>query len=187
MMRKTWCMIGMLGVLGLFTACGAAGRADDPAGGNVRTEQQSAADAQTSPPSPGKALATGADAQGETGELPAEFVAYVRGLAGGSMTVDLAEWVEVPGSRADELGITEDDAPNGFSVYNRKAEEQTVPLSDECRFTVLDWEGDFAEKEVSADEFAAILKGRGDMGLGIPYHLEAKDGAVVSVREQYLP
>lgn len=90
-----------------------------------------------------------------------EMMVYIENFDGEMLTFDRVEWVEVPGERAAELGITEDDAPSGFSVYN---------------------------EAVEPEELQDILTERRELyGAMIPYHVTIKDREVVSILEQYAP
>lgn len=116
-----------------------------------------------------------------------EFLAYIKSFADGQIGVDEAEWVQVPGSRADELNITEDDAPSGFSVYNPEVLVKNYPLAAACKIKVLDWKNSYAPLEISADQLAALLTERGEQNEGIPYEFVVKNGEVTGITEHYVP
>lgn len=117
----------------------------------------------------------------------AEFLAYIRSFADGQMAVDEVEWVEVPSSRAEELNITGDDAPGGFSVYNPEELVRNYPLAAACKITVLDWQDSYAPLEITADRFAALLEERGEQNEHIPYEFVVKNGEVTEITEHYVP
>ncbi len=110
---------------------------------------------------------------------------YIRSVEGRNLAVDTVEWVEVPGSRASQLGLDEDDAPSGFVLYNEEEKTEVYPLADDCTCTVLDWKNNYEKKDVTADELLWILKER--EGMEIPYLLTVTDGEIVSLSEQYVP
>lgn len=112
---------------------------------------------------------------------------YIRSVEGRNLAVDTVEWVEVPGSRASQLGLDEDDAPSGFVLYNEEEKTQVYPLADDCTCTVLDWKNNYEKKDVTADEMLGhrLLDERD--AAQIPYLLTITDGEIVSLSEQYVP
>ncbi|MCM1214590.1 MAG: M56 family metallopeptidase [Lachnospiraceae bacterium] len=127
-----------------------------------------------------------ADGQaGSTDAANAERLVYIENFDGKTLAFDEVEWVEVPGERAVELGLTEDDAPSGFSVYNEDAETEELNLADNCVCTLLDWIGNYAEMQVTPEELAEILTQRD--APGIPYHLTVEGNEITGISEQYVP
>ena len=118
------------------------------------------------------------------GDVGEEMV-YIDWLRGRSCAFDPVEWVEVPGERADELGITEEDAPAGFYVYNESIDFDKRPVDDNCRFQILDWENNYEPKHVTREEMEQILEERKD--LNIPYKLRIENNYITAVTEQYVP
>lgn len=67
-------------------------------------------------------------------------LAYIRVFDGENMSFDAVEWVEVPGERAEELGITEDEwGAAGFYIYNEDTALSELPLARDCVCKILDW------------------------------------------------
>lgn len=118
------------------------------------------------------------------GDVGEEMV-YIVWLRGRSCAFDPVEWVEVPGERADELGITEEDAPSGFYVYNETIDFDKRPVDDNCRFQILDWENNYEPKNVTKEEMEQILEERKD--LNIPYKIRIDNNYITAVTEQYIP
>lgn len=117
-----------------------------------------------------------------------EMMVYIEDFDGEMLTFDRVEWVEVPGERAAELGITEDDAPSGFNVYNEAVEMEEAILASDCVCSVLDWTGNYVRTQVMPEELRDILTERRELyGAMIPYHVTIRDGEVVSILEQYVP
>ena len=116
-----------------------------------------------------------------------EFMAYIRACGDGQIGVDEVEWVEIPSSRADELNITLDDAPSGFSVYNPEVFVKNYPLAAACKIQVLDWHDSYVPIEISAEQLAAVLTERGEMNDVIPYEFVMKNGEVTEITEHYVP
>ena len=111
--------------------------------------------------------------------------AYVRELTDGKLTFDRVEWVTVPGERAEELGITEDDAPSGFLIYNSGDTQELLGVAGKCVYTVLDWSDSFEARAVNEREFQKVLGDR--VGRDVPYILTVRDGVIVQVEEKYVP
>lgn len=129
-----------------------------------------------------------ADGQAEAGPDAAQMpMGYIREFDGSVLSVDAVEWVTVPGSRAEELGLTEDDAPGGFTVYNPDEQETQIMLSDDCRITILDWQDSYQPREISAEEFEQVLSERGEQNRLIPYEYDLEGGRIVAIREHYVP
>ena len=118
------------------------------------------------------------------GDVGEEMV-YIGWLRGKSCAFDPVEWVEVPSERADELGITEEDAPFGFYVYNETIDFDKRPVDDNCRFQILDWENNYEPKNVTKEEMEQILEERKD--LNIPYKIRIDNNYITAVTEQYIP
>ena len=114
-----------------------------------------------------------------------EILVYIHGFDGTALVYDEVEWVQVPGERAAELGLTEDDAPSGFSVYNAEAVTEEKALASDCICTLLDWTSDYAEMQVTLEELKDILTER--EGTAIPYHLTIKGNEITGITEQYVP
>lgn len=120
-------------------------------------------------------------------ETAFETIAYIKAAESGSISFDRAEWVEVPGSRAEELGITEDDAPSGFYVYNQEELTEEYSLSPDCSIRLLDWEDSYHPIEVSADDFLRFLGERGERNEWIPYIISVENGEIIRIEEHYVP
>ena len=114
-----------------------------------------------------------------------EEMVYIDWLRERSCAFDPVEWVEVPGERADELGITEENAPSGFYVYNESIDFDKRPVDDNCRFQILDRENNYEPKYVTREEMEQILEERKD--LNIPYKLRIENDYITAVTEQYVP
>ena len=118
------------------------------------------------------------------GDVEEELV-YIGWLRGRSCAFDPVEWVEVPSERADELDITEEDAPSGFYVYNETIDFDKRPIDDNCRFQILDWENNYEPKNVTQEEMEQIMEERKD--LNIPYKIRIENNYITAVTEWYVP
>jgi len=135
------------------------------------------------------AQGTGSNAAGNhasgTASSQIEKLAYIEEFDGEKMVFDEVEWVQVPGERAAELGITEDDAPSGFGVYNEETVREEISLAGDCTCTLLDWTSNYAEMQVTPEELTDILAER--EGMPVPYHITVRNNEVISITEQYVP
>ena len=118
-------------------------------------------------------------------ELSGELLAYIDRLDGTTLSFDIVEWVTVPGERATELGITVDDAPSGFSIYNENVMIEELPLADNCVYRLLNWTDNYVQMDVKKEEMVSILAER--KGTNIPYHLMIENNEISAITEQYVP
>ena len=116
-----------------------------------------------------------------------EILAYITGFDTDKISIDVIEWVTVPSSRADELGIKEEDEPSGFYIYNPDILTEQFTLSADCTITVLDWQNSFEPKTISAEQFDAVLKERGEQNNLIPYTFKVTNGVITEISEHYVP
>ena len=138
---------------------------------------------------------SGADMDSETGnsdsdadtDSAAAFMAYITDFDTDTICADKIEWVTFPGSRAEDLDLTEDDAPSGFYIYNPDTASEPFSLPADCRITILDWENSYTPLQVSAEEFYSVLKERGGLNSGIPYNLQTAGNKITEISEHYVP
>lgn len=117
---------------------------------------------------------------------------YVDEFDGTSLKYDVVEWVEVPGTRATELGITQEDAPNGFYVHNEEVLIEELTLSENIVYSIIGMgDGDLTHYEVTKEEMTVFFEERGKLEAEVdtqfPYHLTIEDGEIVRIEEQYIP
>lgn len=106
------------------------------------------------------------------------------------VTFDSLEWVMVPSERADELGYTLDDAPNGFILLHDAVELRQLPLAEDCTFHLLDWEHSYQNTTVTRSEFLRTFTERGQLFDSLeypPYHILVENGEILDIQEQYIP
>lgn len=129
-------------------------------------------------------------------EGPVKKLVYVKALADGTITFDEIEWVVFPSARANELGFTEDDAPNGFVTYNETVRMEELSVAADCACEILDWEAGYVSKEVSLEDLERVVTERVEYldevtdqegWMLTPYHLTVENGQVVDIHEQYVP
>lgn len=123
------------------------------------------------------------NAESENDDL--ENMAYIIDFDGNSIELDVVEWVMIPSSRAEELGLDEDDGPGGFFVYNPDTSTERFALSKDCKITVLDTP--YQLLTVSTEDFISILQERGEKNEFTPYSFEITNGEITQIREHYVP
>ena len=127
------------------------------------------------------------DPADNTSNNESEILAYITGFDTDKISIDEIEWVTVPSSRADELGIKEEDEPSGFYIYNPDILTEQFTLSADCTITVLDWQNSFEPKTISAEQFDAVLQERGEQNNLIPYTFKVTNGVITEISEHYVP
>lgn len=120
-----------------------------------------------------------------TDSAQVEKLVYIESFDGEKIFYDEIEWVQVPGERAAELGITENDAPSGFSIYNEETVSEELSLAGDCTCTLLDWTSNYTEMQVTLEELTDILAERKEMP--VPYHITVRNNEIISITEQYVP
>ncbi len=125
-------------------------------------------------------------------EIQSTTLVYVDVFDGNSLKYDIVEWIEVPGSRATELGITDDEAPNGFYIYNEEMLSEELPISENIVYSIIGMgDGDLTHLEVTKEEMAAFFEERekeeAELEMHYPYHLTIENGEIVKIEEQYIP
>lgn len=108
---------------------------------------------------------------------------YIRSIDDKKLTVDAVEWVDVPGRRAAELGIEENES--GFFIYNEEESLETFIVAVDCDCTILDWTDNYVSKEVTVEALLDTLTERGETGT--PYILTIENSEIVEFTEQYVP
>ena len=113
------------------------------------------------------------------------IIGYITELDKGTVSVDEIEWVTVPGERATELGITDDNAPNGFYIHNKESVTVEYDIADKCVICILDWENNFVVKQIELVNFIDVHRQRDNVL--IPYMFAIENGKVISIEEHYIP
>ncbi|MCD8049376.1 MAG: hypothetical protein LUG52_07225 [Clostridia bacterium] len=118
-------------------------------------------------------------------DISSEILAYIKDFDGYAAVLDEVELVSVPSDRAAELKIEDEDAPNGIYVHNSDLIEVRYDLADDCEIVILDWENSYEEKSIISEDFAELLRERGEEDA--LYKIEINNGKIVSITEIYMP
>ncbi len=101
----------------------------------------------------------------------------------GILTLDPIEWLTLQDKdRLRELGISEDNFPNGFYIYNPSQQTENLMLSSQTKIYLLSGtpgEGVLTDR--------AGLTERLKKAVNNPYELQIQNGTVIQVDECYLP
>ncbi|MCD7751667.1 MAG: M56 family metallopeptidase [Lachnospiraceae bacterium] len=146
---------------------------------------------------------TGASTETESETAVNRILGYILYLADNTAAVNTVEWLTLDDTeRMEELGITGDDMPGGFLIYNADSDAESLTLAENLTALLLDWENSYnlMEGEISREEFFTILQQRAQMmgstvddsgyadysqcGL---FWFEVTDGVVTDIVEQYVP
>ncbi|MBE6572054.1 MAG: hypothetical protein E7656_07395 [Ruminococcaceae bacterium] len=111
------------------------------------------------------------------------IIGYIAELNNETVSFDEIEWVTVPGERATELGITDDDAANGFYIHNEESVTTEYDIADKCVVCILDWK--FETQQIEFVNFIEIFEQTGNAL--IPYILTIENGNVINIEEHYIP
>lgn len=124
---------------------------------------------------------------GHRERITGEMLCYIKAFDSHTLTLDEVEWVS-EAERAAELGLDEENMPNGFYIYNEQESEEKYFFAENCTYTVLDWYDGFQVLELDQKSFLDLLKSREDnFGMLPPFIVEMADGKIVSVTERYVP
>lgn len=87
-----------------------------------------------------------------------------------------------------ELGLTKEDMPNGFHIYNPSEQTESLKLGKNVEFQVLYPNGVYnAEGARLAGEEQFQLYLSQSQGTVAPYRLTVQNGEVLKIEEQYVP
>lgn len=110
--------------------------------------------------------------------------------------VEIVEWRNR--KRVKELGLNENDMPNGYIIIDKNKKTETFQLADEVKYTFTDInylfvkedEGNLRYTSSNLDEFLKHLGlyNLNDIPLSdqtIPYFIELEDGQVIRITEEF--
>lgn len=119
-----------------------------------------------------------------------KMIGYIQ-IAGDRLTLDEIEFItDEDMERIKELGLTENDMPNGYFIMNEDFELNSYRIGN-TTYTYINWGETDPDKRIrstrAAWEFMNYLSTYTDNGAGIPFWVEVMDGEVLSITEQYVP
>lgn len=119
--------------------------------------------------------------------------AFLKNTTENSITVDVIEFVTSDNAeRVNALGLTEEDMPDGYYIYNPEQETIIWELNEQTVYTFIDWNGgftgsDYPEEYTTTDteEFHRYIETYDDAAPGMPFFFQVEDGVVKMVLEKF--
>lgn len=103
-----------------------------------------------------------------------------------SFDLDTVEWLtEEDSDRFEGLNITEEDLPGGFYILNKYNFTDTMKVTAETKYSLIDRDNWGSNKEVSKQEFIDFLNAYS--GYNPLCKVTYRDGLVTGITEVYLP
>ena len=113
------------------------------------------------------------------GFLKGSFKGFVVAVDGSTIIIDERKWVDF----LDEEWKEEYDQGAGFEVVDISDIHASYTLSDNCRFSILDFHSD-PRVEITYEEFISYQEEHGERVL---WYFEEQNGEIVEVGENYRP
>ncbi|MBE5875007.1 MAG: hypothetical protein E7287_11500 [Lachnospiraceae bacterium] len=113
------------------------------------------------------------------GALKGGFRGFVVSVDGSTIIIDEQKWVDF----LDEEWKEEYDQGAGFEVVDISDIHASYTLSDNCKFSILDFHWD-PRVEITYEEFISYQEEHGESVL---WYFEEQDGEIVEVGENYRP
>lgn len=118
--------------------------------------------------------------------------AFIKDISGDRITVDIVEYItDADTERVAELGLTENDMPDGYYFYNPEEETTVWTCDKKANYTFIDWYGDFTGSEypgyyntMSLDEFRQYVNHYTDGEPWFPLFFLVEDGVVKNILER---
>lgn len=130
-------------------------------------------------------------------EAPITEIGYITGFEESKftqITFDPVEWITFEDTeRMKEVGLDEEDMPNGYYIYNPEIEEEIYPVDEDTEYRYIDWENAFDDGDelhtitTNGEEFCEHLKTYENSGAYIPFWVTVKNGILEAIEEQYVP
>ena len=119
--------------------------------------------------------------------------AFLKDMTENNITVDVIEFVTSDNAeRVNALGLTEEDMPDGYYIYNPKQETVMWELNEQTVYTFIDWNGDFTGSDypeeyitMDTEEFHRYIETYDDAAPGMPFFFQVEDGVVKMVMEKF--
>ena len=125
--------------------------------------------------------------------LTGRYCAFVEKIDGDDIYVDLAEYItDEDTERVKELGLTENDMPDGYYIRNPEEDLTMLLLDEDTNYSFLDWNRDFLPESASDIRYETTVKTEFEKYLatypnsipGMPFFFEIKDGVVQEIYEE---
>jgi hypothetical protein len=120
-----------------------------------------------------------------------EVCGYVS-VEGDILKVDTVEWItDEDEERIKELGLTEEDLPDGYYILNESSDITSYKLNNETQYNFIDWNFDFVSKgddqnisTTNKEDFIKYLNTYSDKGANQPFFIIIEKDVVKSITEK---
>lgn len=164
-MQKKWMMLVVVVLLLGFGGCGSQRSVENSVGTETKDNRQ---------------------------ENITEICAYIKEIKGDTLVIDPVEFISSEDS--DQFASykhTDDDAPDGYYIYNEDVKTKNVTLTGQTEYSFLDWTREFggtdADIRVTTRDkeiFQKYLETYTDAKPGMPFFLKVKGTKVIGIWEK---
>lgn len=131
----------------------------------------------------------------EVSEETEKYIGDIVSLFGNSLNLNDYEFItDDDTDRISELGLTRNDMPNGYYIYDVSSEIMTFMVDEEAEYTFYDVgntivaeEDDKKHTTKDIEEFKTFLYGDDDIPRGGPFWINVKGDRVISIEEEFVP
>ena len=130
----------------------------------------------------------------ETDGVSGSFCAFIKRLDGDKLYVDIAEWITPEDTeRVRELGLSEQDMPDGYYIYNPSQSQTILTLTDKTLYQFIDWGRDFVSSDdlkelfietTDKEKFVHYLGTYENSTPGMPFFIDVENGIVSMIEEK---
>lgn len=108
------------------------------------------------------------------------------------LKVDTVEWItDEDEDRINELGLTEEDLPDGYYILNKSSEITSYKLDEKTQYNFIDWNFDFVARgedqnisTTNKEDFIKYLNTYSDLGANQPFFIIIDKDVVKSITEK---
>lgn len=123
----------------------------------------------------------------------AAFAAMLEEIDQDTVVLDVVEFITIEDTRRmEELGITEEDMPDGYYIYNPDKKTTSFKLGEHTVYRFIDWRRDFVDSDEPDDlnivttDKAVFEKyiGTYDPKPGMPFFFEVEEDYITKIVEK---
>ena len=99
------------------------------------------------------------------------------------LKADKIEWIDMSNTeRIHELGLDEDDFPNGFYIHNDSADIESFKISENPSIRIVNWNNLETPEQTNLEGLYERIS-----NYEAPYHIRLINDEIVEIIEQYTP
>ena len=99
------------------------------------------------------------------------------------LKADKIEWIDMSNTeRINELGLDEDDFPNGFYIHNDSSDIESFKISENPSISIVNWENLETPEHTNLEGLYERIS-----SYEAPYHIRLINEEIVEIIEQYTP